>query len=414
MKSAVIIFIAFFMLLAGLNTASSQEGKKVLTLDDAVSIALKENPGITVSEANIEISKALVRNMQAPYYPNVYTRIIVPFVGRESGFFLDQLIWDFGQTSNKVKSSKEQLKASKFDSDTARGDIELNTIVSYYNVLSQTHLVDSYEKKVTEGEKRLERAEGFYKAGRISQMDVTKEEVNLGNAKMQLAASRNDLEIAEDNLMAAMGIEGKFDFELVDTLEYRKKDINLEDSVDKALDTRPELKSLKAQEASMKANLTAAKRAFYPQLFGRTAYRFKGEGAETPGFIAGVGFQLPIFDGFSRLADVQDAKAKLMKSQAQIETTKVGIAAEVKQLKLDLDLAEENIQITQKTKESAEKSFLLAKERYRLERASELELAEAESLYSSSDAAYRQAIYNYNITAAKLERAIGGMNEADQ
>lgn len=413
MKSAGTLFILFFMLLLSLSTAGAQE-KKVLSLDEAVSIALKENPGITVSEANIEISKALVRNMQAPYYPDVYTRIIVPFVGRESGFFLDQMIWDFGQTSNKVKSSKEQLKSTKFDSQASKEDIELNTIVSYYNVLSQTHLVESFEKKVTEGEKRFERAEGFYKAGRVSQTDVTKEEVNLGNSRMQLAAARNDLEIAQDSLMAAMGVEGEFNYELVDTLNYEKKDIDLDDSIDKALDTRPELKSLKAQEASMKANLTASKRAFYPQLFGRTAYRFKGEGAETPGFIAGVGLQFPIFDGFARSANVQDAKAKLMKSQAQIETTKVEITSEVKQLKLDLELAEENIHITEKTKESAEKSFLLAQERYRLERASELELAEAESLYSSSDAAYRQAIYNYNITAARLERAIGGTDEADK
>ena len=413
MKRAGTPFILFSILLLSLSTAGALE-KKVLSLDEAVSKALKENPGITVSEANIEISKALVRNMQAPYYPDVYTRIIVPFVGRESGFFLDQMIWDFGQTSNKVKSSKEQLKSTKFDSQAAKGDIELNTIVCYYNVLSQTHLVESYEKKVTEGEKRFERAEGFYKAGRVSQTDVTKEEVNLGNARMQLAAARNDLEIAEDNLMAAMGVEGEFNYELVDTLTYEKRDVDLDDSIDKALDTRPELKSLKAQEASMKANLTASKRAFYPQFFGRTAYRFKGEGAETPGFIAGVGLQFPIFDGFARSANVQDAKAKLMKSQAQIETEKVEIASEVKQLKLDLDLAEENIHITEKTKESAEKSFLLAQERYRLERASELELAEAESLYSSSDAAYRQAIYNYNITAARLERAIGGTDEADK
>jgi len=335
-------------------------------------------------------------------------------VGRESGFFLDQMIWDFGRTSNKVKSGKAQLESSKYQKETTREDIELNTIVSYYTVLSQTHITEAREKKTVEAEKRFERAEGFYKAGRISQIEVTKEEVNLGNSKMELSAARNDLEIAEDSLMTAMGLEGEFNFELVDSLAYKKKDISLEDSIDRALDTRPELKSLKAQEVSMKANVAATKREFYPLLFGRTAYRFKGEGAETPGFIAGVGLQFPIFDGFSRFANVQDAKAKLMRSQAEMETARVEIAAEVKQLKLDLDLAEENIQITEKTRESAERSFLLAQERYRLERASELELAEAEAIYSSSKAAYMQSIYNYNITAARLERAIGGTDEVDK
>jgi outer membrane protein TolC len=214
--------------------------------------------------------------------------------------------------------------------------------------------------------------------------------------------------------MNAMGLEGEFSFELEDTPEYKKSDINLADSLDQAIELRPEIKSLEAQEASMKANLEAAKKEFYPLLFGRTAYRFKGEGSETPGFIAGVGLQFPIFEGFSRFANIQDAKAKLMRSQAQIQTAKVEIATEVKQLGLDLEVAEENIQVTEKTRESAERSLLLARERYRLERASELELAEAEAIYSSSNAAYRQAIYNYNITAARLERAIGGTDEFDK
>lgn len=405
----------FFILtlLSGLSTAAAQ-GKKLLTLDEAIATALEKNPGITISQADIESSKAAVRIAKDTYYPEIYTRIIVPFVGRESGFFLDQMIWDFGRTSNKVKSSKALLESSKYNKETTRGDIELNTIVSYYTVLSQTHITEAAEKKALEAQRRFEQAEGFYKAGRVSQIEVTKEEVSLGNSKLELATARNNLVITQDNLMTAMGLEGEFNFELEDTLEYKKSDINPADSLDRAIESRPEIKSLEAQEASMKANLEAAKKEFYPLLFGRTAYRFKGEGANPPGFIAGVGLQFPIFEGFSRFASIQDAKAKLMRSQAQIQTAKVEIATEVKQLGLDLELAEENIQVTEKTRESAERSLLLARERYRLERASELELAEAEAIYSSSNAAYRQAIYNYNITAARLKRAIGGTDEFDK
>ncbi len=413
MKPAGLVLFIILTLLPGLSTAAAQE-KKLLTLNEAIATALEKNPGITISQADIESSKAAVRIAKDPYYPQIYTRIIVPFVGRESGFFLDQMIWDFGRTSNKVKSSKALLESSKYNKETTRGDIELNTIVSYYTVLSQMHITEAAEKKALEAQRRFEQAEGFYKAGRISQIDVTKEEVNLGNSKLELATARNNLVIAQDNLMNAMGLEGEFNFELEDTPEYKKSDINLADSLDQAIESRPEIKSLEAQEASMKANLEAAKKEFYPLLFGRTAYRFKGEGSETPGFIAGVGLQFPIFEGFSRFANIQDAKAKLMRSQAQIQTAKVEIATEVKQLGLDLELAEENIQVTEKTRESAERSLLLARERYRLERASELELAEAEAIYSSSNAAYRQAIYNYNITAARLKRAIGGTDEFDK
>jgi outer membrane protein len=388
--------------------------KRLLTLDEAVKTALENNPGITISEADVQSSEALVRIAKDTYYPQIYTRLIFPFVGRESGFFLDQRIWDFGRTTNKIKSSKAQLESNKFSKEKTKDDVELNTIVSYYTVLSQMRITEAAEKKEIEAQKRFEQAEAFYKAGRISQIDVTKEEVNLGNSQLELATAKNNLVIASDNLMNAMGLKGEFNFELEDSLEYKKPDVNLEESIDRAVESRPEIKSLEAQEVAMKADLEAAKKEFYPLLFGTTAYRFRGKGATTPGFIAGIGMQFPIFEGFSRFAGIQDAQAKLLRAQAQILTAKAEIEKEVKQLKLDLDLAGENIHVTGKTRESAERSLHLAQERYRLGRASELELAEAEAIYSSSDSAYKQAIYNYNITAARLKRAIGDIDDTDK
>ena len=412
MKKVVVTLMLVLSLLAG--SSGYAEETKLLSLEEAIETALENNPGITVSNADIEISKALVRNSKAPYYPEIKSRIIVPFIGRESGFFLDQMIWDFGRTSNRVKSSKAQLKSSKYNKETAKDDIVLNTITSYYTVLSQKHLRGAYEKKVIEFGKRLDRAEGFLKAGRVSQIDVTKAEVSLGNARLELIAAENDLEVAKLNLMAAMGIEGDFNFELVDSVKYSTEELNLEDSIDKALESRPEIKSLQAREAAMKANLAATKKEFYPLIFGRTAYRFEGKGAETPGFIAGIGLQFPIFEGFSRFAEVQDARANLTRVSAEIEKARVDIMSEVKQLHLELNLAEENIEVTEKTRNSTQESLMLARERYRLDRASEVELAEAESLYASTNATYMQALYNFNITAARLERAIGDFDEYDK
>ncbi len=405
------LLVSVILIISGTSPAFTQDAK-VLSLDEAINTALENNPGITISDADIEISRALVRNAKAPYYPDISTRLIFPFIGRESGFFLDQLIWDFGRTSNRVKSSKEQLKSSKYEKEKTREDVILNTIVSYYTVLSKQHQADAAKKRTIEFEKRLQQAEGFLKAGRVSQIDVTKAEVNLGNARLDLLASENELAAAKVELLKAMGREEDFNYELVDTPQYEKKYINLEESINKAVESRPEIKSMKAQEAAMRANLAATKKEFYPTIFGRTAYRFEGKGAETPGFIAGLGLQFPIFEGFSRFADIQDARARLTKAQAQIEEARADITSEIKQLRLDLGFAEKNIDVTEQTRNSAEQSLLLARERYRLERASDVELAEAESIFASTNATYKQAVYNYNITAARLERAIGEFDES--
>ena len=409
--NVLLILISFVL---GGIPAYSQE-KKTITIEEAIDIAVANNPAIEISDATVDISRAGVKDAKSAYYPHVSSRIIIPFIGRESGFFLDQLIYDFGRTSNAVKSTKELLKARKFDKESTEEDIILSTIIGYYTVLSERHIALAMEKKVVESEKQLEQAEGFYKSGRVPQIDVTKAEVNLGNARLEQIQARNNLEVAKVNLQTVMGLEDEsFNFDLEDSPDITIMSYELEESIIQALGSRAELKSLEAQKAAMRANVKASKKEFYPEIFGRTAYRFEGKGAETPGFIAGVGVKFPIFEGFSRFAKVEDSKANLRRANAELRSTRAGIVSHIKQLYLDLEFAKENIQVTKRTKDSAEQSLNLARERYNLARASSIELAEAEVLYAISYAKHMQAIYNYNINVARLERATGEIDESQE
>lgn len=408
-----VLLILISFILGGIP-AYSQE-KKTITLEEAIDIAVANNPAIEISDATVDISRAGVKDAKSAYYPHASSRLIVPFIGRESGFFLDQLIYDFGRTTNTVKYTKQLLKASKYDKVSAQDDIILDTIIGYYTMLSEQHIADAFDKKVIESENRLKQAEGFFNAGRIPQIDVTKAQVNLGNARLEQIQARNNLEVAKVNLQTVLGLEDSpFDFDLEDSSAITVISYELEESIIQALGSRAELRSLEAQKEAMKAKIKASQREFYPEIFGRTAYRFKGKGAETPGFIAGVGVSFPIFEGFSRFAKVEDSKANLRRTNAELRSTRAEIVSQIKQLYLDLEFSKENIKVTKTTKESAEESLNLARERYNLARASSVELAEAEALYAISNARYMQAIYNYNINVARLERATGEIDESQE
>ena len=71
---------------------------KTITIEDAERMALENSLEVRFAHADVKIRDSLRREATASYYPNVYSRIIAPFVGRESGFFADQIIWDFGRT----------------------------------------------------------------------------------------------------------------------------------------------------------------------------------------------------------------------------------------------------------------------------------------------------------------------------
>jgi outer membrane protein TolC len=402
------ILLVFFLLTLFSLSAFAEKGTEILTLDEAIKIALENNPDIIASDASVDMMKAKVRSTKSILYPQVEFRFIIPFIERESRISVDQLIWDFWRTPSLIKSSKAQLESSRFDKSVTQEDVILDTKVAYYTVLAQKHIVEAAEKMVIENEKRLEQIESLFEAGRISKIEVTKAKVNLGNARLNLITGKNNLETAKMRLAMAIGIEGDFNYELEDMLEYKSVDINLERAIDTALERRPELRSLNAKEVGVRADLLASRyNLFFPQVIWRTAYRFEGEGATGPDFIAGIGIRFPIFKGLSDLAGVNESSARLRRLEAEIESMKRQIASEVKQRYLDLKFAEESIKVTEESKTSAEENLELARERYRLGRGSAVELAEAESLVAQTTANHFKAIYNYKIAVAQLERAIG-------
>ncbi|TFG76213.1 MAG: hypothetical protein E4H21_06985, partial [Thermodesulfobacteriales bacterium] len=116
-KTGYIALLLVLTLYFGVSGLHAQE-KRVLTLQEAIGLAIENNPAIEISDATVDISRAGVKNAKSVYYPQISSRIIVPFIGRESGFFLDQLIYDFGRTSNSVKSTKAILKSRKFDRES--------------------------------------------------------------------------------------------------------------------------------------------------------------------------------------------------------------------------------------------------------------------------------------------------------
>ena len=92
------------------------------------------------------------------------------------------------------------------------------------------------------------------------------------------------------------------DFDITDDYNYEHNDMNESEFIEIAILSNSKLKSMEAKEAGIKSKEEASRSKFYPSIFGRTAFRFEGEGADTPGFIAGIGIEMPIFLGLSRFA----------------------------------------------------------------------------------------------------------------
>jgi len=362
------IITTLFVLLLQTHSITAEEPPRVITLDDAIEIAISNNHSLVLSKLDVDISTARVREAKSNYYPQIESRIIVPFVERESGFFLDQLIWDFGRTSNLVKATKYELSASKFNVDQKLRETVQDTKILYYKALINKNFAISAEKNLLKNELIVQKFTELNKSGRSSNI------------------------------------------ELVDDENVSFKNYELQNSVSNAVNNSSRLKKVDAELSATRANADASKSEFYPMIFGRTAYRFEGEGGEQfPAFIAGLGFRFPIFEGFSRFARNDIRKAESTRSLIEYEKAKKQIRNEVNKIIMDLRFSKERIEITKSNLELATDNLNLINEKYKLETASKIELLDAELFYAESKSKYLEAIYKYKINETMLQ-ALSGTN----
>jgi outer membrane protein len=406
---------------------------KPLTLTQCLALALKYHPSLQASRESVIASKARVEQALASYYPQVnatgtYSNATANFVflggtnfsggrGETWTFYdvytaalsLNQNIYDFGRTSNSVKINRENTKASEQDLVTTKQNVVLNVKAAYYGVLQTLRLIQVAEDTVKQMQDHLAQAQGFYKAGTHPKIDVTKAEVDLANAQLALIQTKNNHQVAQVTLNNALGLRQDLTFTIEDILGIKQMEITLEEILRTAYEQRPEILKIKAQERAQEATVKLAQASYYPTLSGVASYQYRGTGPAPMYWDLSFGavVSVPIFSGFSSPNQVAEAQANLRNLQAQEESTRQNIRLEADQAYLSLKLANEQVDVTEKSVVQAKENFELATGRYQVGVGSPLEVTDAEVLLANARATYITALYSYKVAEAKIEKAMG-------
>ena len=392
-----LLFLTSLLLLS--QTAWAQE---VIPIERAVEIALLNNPELRISRSEVDISKSVLRQVKAPLYPHLKGKLVVPFVGRESGFYVDQMIWDFGKTKARVKAREHYLESARHSFVGSETMLVRDTRVAYYQALSEKNRLQGAATKANRREWLLEKTEELFAVGKKSAQQLSQAEIDLQQAKLELVSRENSHELAMLNLRHLMNDPSLGQFDIREDLAYEKVHETREDLVLFALSANTDIKSLLADRDGIKASIAENRGKFLPSVFGRAAYRFEGEGAQTPAFIAGVGVKIPIFEGFSRFGQMAQSRAELVRNEAQTELLRNRIVLSIGQLYLELKHLEKKIKILGDSESISEKNLRLVKERYESRSASKIELAEAQALYEEAEADYKNSIYDYKMVRLRL------------
>ena len=396
-----------------------------LTLSQCVQIALKHNPQIQMAQGSFEGSEADLKLSRSALLPQitaqaaatknggtfVFGPIARPgnFDNYSAGFQAQQLIFDFGKTITKLSASSDLVKASHQDLRGTDEDVILNTNITYFNYLQAVRVRVVDQETVNQAEDHLHQAQAFYKAGTVPQYDVVQGEVVVANANVNLIQAANNVKLARIQLENILGVKLPENFVLRDNLEIPQANIDMKTAIETAVENRPELLSSQARVQASKSLLTSAWTANLPNILATGGYKWNGAEPQPlySSWNIGVTVSLPIFEGWALDAGIDQAKANLKSAEASKDLVMQSLLLDIQQQEFALQEATQRIEAAKKLVQQANDALRLAIGRYSSGVGSALETTDAQVALSNARITYIQSLYDYRVSYASLERAMG-------
>ena len=333
------------------------------------------------------------------------------YVGKIS---LQWPVWTWGRISggyNLVLLS-EQLTQEDYSRNIS--DAKLNVTQAFLSVI----LAEEVLKATIERNKSLatyiESVKKRYDEGLASKFDVLRSEVQLSNFQPLLLKAQNGAEIARMNFVTVLGLSPLLDIKLIGKLSYEDENFNSDSFINEALANRVEIKIGSLREKISDETIKIAWTGYRPSVALLGGYQWN-RGQQFPpsdtiwqqGWDVGVGVNIPIFDGFATSGKIEEAQANLKQAKLANEQLVNLITMEVKSAYLNLKSAKESIFAQEKNIQQAQESLNIVKERYNLGMATNLEVLDTEMSLLQANTNYLQALYDYNLSKAKLKKSIG-------
>ena len=423
-KTVLLLFI-FVML-----CAAQQQDTLHLTLKEAERLALANNPAISSAKSTAGAAGQVVNEVHSNLEPTVtglFTGVGADSGSRlaagglnnpvvynrlGSGLQINQLITDFGRTNNLVASAKFRASAQDQVTETVKANVLLATDRAYFDLLRAQAILTVAQQTVTARQLVSDQITQLAAAQLKSQLDVSFANVNLADAKLQLAAAQNAQKAAIAQLATAMGIPGQQYLAIADEPMPDAPPDRVDDLLQTAIHNRPELQRLRLESIAAERFMNAEKALRYPSigLFGTAGFVPAGE-AVLPGQYGAVGatVSIPILNGGLFKARQSEAQFRAQAVNHDIRDEENRVIRDVRVAYLNAANAWERVGLTAQLLDQARLSQDLAQKRYDLGLSSIVELSQAQLNYTNAQIANTSAKYDYQAEHSLLLYEVGDL-----
>jgi outer membrane protein TolC len=396
-----------------------------LTLGDVVDLALRNNPATRISWENARAAAAAYGSTKGLYYPTIdlgvsatRTRARADSTGTNESTAggptatLTWLLFDIGGRSGTISEARNALIAADWTHNGVIQDVVLQVQQAYFNYVANRALLDAQKLTLHEAQTNLEVTVERHRQGLATIADELQAKTQLSQAQLAAETTEGGILITRGALANAMGLPANLPYDIAAFPPLQVGIVT--DSVDtliaRAIAVRPDLAASRAEAAAATARVSTVRSARLPSLgvaaTGGHSY-FNALVSGNNVYTINLGLKIPLFSGFSREYDQQQAEAQARAAGARADDVRQRVILEVFSAYYSLQTAARRVHTADDLLASATQSAEVALGRYKAGVGTILDLLTAQSALADARAQWIETRWIWRTALAQLAHDIG-------
>ena len=472
MKKSIILF---FVLIG----VASQAQVKKWTLKECVEYALENNISVKQSELDVQLtdvekltaigkflpsvnaSAGLSNNTGLSFNPVTNNAQTTTILSTSGSISVGYKLFDGLKNFREVQRAKLSKIAAQFRLSKMTDDISLNVANNYLQVILYKANLEVLKSQNVVTQQQLTRTQGLIEAGVLPTGDALEIKATDASEKQSIVIAENNIQVSLISLAQLLLIKDYQNFDIedegYDLIDSSISDKSVYDIIDKAKESRPEIKIAEKNVELAQKDVQIAKGDNSPSLsafFGydtrytdatsytqdidpnnpvitqqigvveATGQSVVGQfpntitrivGAEpfltqlylNDGIAYGLQLNVPIFNGFAVRGSIQRSKINLERTKYQLEQAELDLESTVYQAYVDAKGSLKSFEAAQSALESQELAYDYAKERYDVGLTNAFEFSQSKSKFDNSKIEVNRAKYDYIFKLKVLELYFG-------
>ncbi len=422
------------LLVMAATSVQAQDSLRI-TLQEAVRIALSDNPTIKVADQEIQLKKEANREVIWGLLPEVSLVGSFNHTIEKQSFAIMGQVMRVGTMNNasggltaslpvfapalyqSMKLTKSDVKLAMEKARSSRLDMINQVTKAFYQLLLAQDSYEVLQKSYKQSEDNFNVVSAKYQQGKVSEYDKISAEVQMRSLKPSVVSAGNGVNLAMLQLKVLLGMDSNMPVAVTGNLKDYEMAMFTRQARPQPEDIvagNTTLRQLELNKDMLQRNLKLKYSNFMPTLAASFQYMYTSMSESwrimhytwTPYSTIGLSLSIPLFKG-GNFSQVKQAKLQLK----QLDQTRINTERQLKMQATsylnNMSASTEQVVSNKEAVLQAVKGRDIAEKRYEVGRGTILELNNSEVALTQAQLTYNQSIYDFLVAKADLDLVMG-------